>query len=92
MKVRPTDILAVGIDPAKRSHHGVALVYPEVKLISKKIENNYQAIMEFDRIVEKIAKEKGLHLIYGLEDSGAYGYRCTMKINPLSPLKIDPPG
>lgn len=93
MKVPSTDILAVGIDPAKRSHHGVALVYPEVKLISKKIENNYQAIMEFDRIVEKIAKEKGLHLIYGLEDSGAYGKplkefllekeRMVLEVNPL---------
>jgi len=93
MRVPPTDILAVGIDPAKRSHHGVAMVYPEVILISKRIENNYEAIMDFDRSVEKIAKEKGLHLVYGLEDSGAYGKplkefllnkeRITLEVNPL---------
>ena len=44
------------------------MVYPEVTLISKRIENNYEAIMDFDDIVVKIAEEKGLHLIYGLED------------------------
>jgi len=71
----------------------VAIVYPEVRLISKKIENNYQAIMDFDCLVKKIAKEKGLHLMYGLEDSGACGKpfkefllekgRMVLEVNPL---------
>lgn len=49
--------------------------------------------MDFGRIVEKIAQEKGLHLIYGLEDSGAYGKpfkefplekgRIALEVNPL---------
>ena len=30
-----TKILSVGIDPAKMSHYAVAMVYPEVKLMSK---------------------------------------------------------
>ena len=84
MKVRPTDILAVGTDPAKRSHHRLALVYPEVKLISKKIENSYQAIMEFDRIVEKIAQEKGLHSSMALKTQvpmGNYSRNSCWKKN-----------
>ncbi len=82
MKVPPTDILDVEIDPAKRPHHGVAMVYPEVKLISKKIENNYQAI-----------RKKIFISIYGLEDSGAHGNpfkefllekkRMALEVNPL---------
>ncbi len=33
MKI-PTDIMAVGIDPAKGVHQGVALAYPEVELLN----------------------------------------------------------
>jgi len=88
-----TKILAVGIDPAKKIHYGVAMVYPEVKLMSKIINNNYRSIIKFDQEVEKIAKKKKLKIVYGLEDSGSYGKplkelllergRTILEINPL---------
>jgi hypothetical protein len=91
--MEPTKILAVGIDPAKKSHYVVAMVYPEVKLMSKRINNNLQAIAEFDHIVSSKALERNLSLVYGLEDSGAYGatikeyllekQRTILEINPL---------
>lgn len=88
-----TKILSVGIDPAKQAHYAVAMVYPEIKLMSKKINNNYEAIAEFDQTVGLLAKERNLTLIYGLEDSGAYGKtlkdyllekdRLVYEVNPL---------
>jgi len=72
MKI-PTDIMAVGIDPAKGVHQGVALAYPEVELLNSQFENNYEAISSFDEKVMKLARKNGLKVIYGLEDSGAYG-------------------
>ena len=91
--MEPTKILSVGIDPAKMSHYAVAMVYPEVKLMSKRISNDFQAIAEFDQEVSSLAKRRNLLLVYGLEDSGAYGStlkeyflekeRTILEINPL---------
>lgn len=91
MKV--TEILAVGIDPAKKTHHAVAIVYPEIKLMSKRINNNYNSIIEFDKAIEELARKKDLKIIYGLEDSGSYGKglkefllekeRTILEINPM---------
>lgn len=91
--MEPTKILSVGIDPAKMSHYAVAMVYPEVKLMSKKINNSYEAIAEFDQEVQLLGKERNLTVVYGLEDSGAYGStlkeyllekeRIILEINPL---------
>jgi len=55
------------------SHQAVAIAYPEVVLLNCRFENNYEAISFFDEKVMKIAKRNNLRLIYGLEDSGAYG-------------------
>lgn len=91
MKV--TEILAVGIDPAKKAHHAVAMVYPEIKLMSKRINNNYNSIIEFDKAIEELARKKDLKIIYGLEDSGSYGKalkefllekeRTVLEVNPM---------
>ncbi|MCD6472183.1 hypothetical protein J7K55_03550 [Candidatus Aerophobetes bacterium] len=72
MKI-PTNIMAVGIDPAKQVHQAVAIAYPEVILLNCRFENSYEAISSFDEKVMKIAKKNNLKVIYGLEDSGAYG-------------------
>jgi transposase len=92
MKV-PVDVLAVGIDPGKKVHYGVALAYPEVKLTSQTIPNDYSAIVKFDGQVMEIAKRYNLRVLYGLEDSGAYGRplkeillsfgRKLVEVNPL---------
>ena len=92
MKI-PTNIMAVGIDPAKQVHQAVAIVYPEVVLLNCRFENNYEAISSIDEKVMKIAKRNDLKVIYGLEDSGAYGrtikevltsrYREVREVNPL---------
>lgn len=91
--MEPTKILSVGIDPAKMSHYAVAMVYPEVKLMSKRISNDFLDIAKFDQEVSSLAKRRGLLLVYGLEDSGAYGStlkeyllekeRTILEINPL---------
>lgn len=68
-----TKILSVGIDPAKQEHYGVAIVFPEVVLLKKQFANTYEGIDEFDREVAKLASERGLEIVYGLEDIGIYG-------------------
>lgn len=92
MKI-PTDIMAVGIDPAKGVHQGVALAYPEVELLNSQFENSYEAICSFDEKIMKLAQKNDLKVIYGLEDSGAYGktikdvltsrFREIREVNPL---------
>lgn len=69
----PTNILAVGIDPAKRKHQGVALVYPEIVLLTRSFPNNFEEILKFDKKVEEIAQSHSLNIVYGLEDVGIYG-------------------
>jgi len=54
MKI-PTDIMAVGIDPAKGVHQGVAVAYPEVELLNSQFENSYEAISSFDEKIMKLA-------------------------------------
>ena len=95
MKI-PTDIMAVGIDPAKKVHQGVALAYPEVILLSSQFENSYEAISSFDEDVMKLAQKNGLRVIYGLEDSGAYGRTIkevlvsrSREIREVNPLKTN---
>ena len=96
MKI-PTDIMAVGIDPAKGVHQGVALAYPEVILLSSRFENSYETISSFDEKVMKLAQKNGLKVIYGLEDSGAYGRTIkkevltsrSREIREVNPLKTN---
>jgi len=95
MKI-PTDIMAVGIDPAKGVHQGVALAYPEVELLNSQFENSYEAISSFDAKIMKLAEKKGLKVIYGLEDSGAYGKTIkdvltsrSREIREVNPLKTN---
>ena len=95
MKI-PTDIMAVGIDPAKGVHQGVALAYPEVELLNSQFENSYEAISSFDEKVMKLARKNGLKVIYGLEDSGAYGKTIKdvltsrpREIREVNPLKTN---
>lgn len=95
MKI-PTDIIAVGIDPAKGVHQGVALIYPEVIVLSSQFKNSYEAISSFDEKVIKLAQKNGLKVIYGLEDSGAYGRTIkevltsrSREIREINPLKTN---
>jgi len=88
--------MAVGIDPAKGVHQGVALAYPEVELLNSQFENSYEAISSFDAKIMKLAEEKGLKVIYGLEDSGAYGKTIkdvltsrSREIREVNPLKTN---
>lgn len=88
-----TKILSVGIDPAKQSHYVVAMVYPEIKLMSKRINNAYEAIAELDKTLSVLSEKQNLTLVYGLEDSGVYGNtvkdfllernRLVYEVNPL---------
>lgn len=55
----PTDILAV--------------VYPEVVLLSRPFPNSFEGIKEFDDEVTGLAQGYGLKPVYGLEDVGIYG-------------------
>ncbi|MEA1965203.1 MAG: IS110 family transposase, partial [Candidatus Aerophobetes bacterium] len=95
MKI-PTNIMVVGIDPAKQVHQGVAIAYPEVILLSYRFENSYEAISSFDEKVMKIAKKNSLKVIYGLEDSGVYGRTIkevltsrNREIREVNPLKTN---
>jgi len=92
MKI-PTNIMAVGIDPAKQVHQAVAIAYPDVILLNCRFENSYEAISSFNEKVMKIAKKNNLKVIYGLEDSGAYGRTIkevlTSQSREINPLKTN---
>ena len=69
-------ILAVGIDPGKWTNYGVAMIYPEKILLSRSFPNTWTGVLEFDKEVEKIAEQRGLVIIYGVEG----GKNCALPL------------
>lgn len=71
--IEPQKLLAVGIDTAARSHHAVAIRFPEQLLLDQEVKNTWPSFEELDQRLQNLAQEHGLTLIYGLEGSGSFG-------------------
>jgi transposase len=66
-------VLAVGIDPAKRAHHAVAVLYPDRVILDMPVANTIEAIEALDDRLTALARTQGAELLYGLEDHRGSG-------------------
>ena len=71
--IQPQNLLAVGVDTASKSHHLVAMQFPEQILLDQEVENLNPSFLELDDRVQALARERGLSVVYGIEGSGSYG-------------------
>jgi transposase len=89
---RLQNVLAVGVDPHRESLDLIGIRFPEEILLDKTFENtraDHRALLSEAR---ELARQEGLTLVFGLEDSGNYGYTlaryladqgcCIKEVNP----------
>lgn len=68
------DVLAVGVDPHRESLDLIGIRFPEEIVLDKTFENtpaDHRVLLSEAR---ELAADHGLILVFGLEDSGNYGY------------------
>jgi len=70
---RPKPILAVGIDPAKRVHRAVGVLFPDEVVFDRELPNALDAIQSLDLRLAELAATHAAELVYGLEDHRRYG-------------------
>lgn len=78
----PQNLLAVGIDTASRSHHAVAMRFPEQIIFDEELKNIHPSFQSFEQRIQAMASEHGLTVVYGIEGSGSYGKETS--VNELS--------
>ena len=66
-------ILAVGVDPAKRLHRAVAVLFPDEVICDVELPNSLEAIRDLDTHFADLATIHSADLVYGLEDHRRYG-------------------
>jgi len=71
--VMPKPVLAVGVDPAKRVHRAVAVLFPDDVVLDVELPNAVQAVESLDDRLADLAVAHGAELVYGLEDHRRYG-------------------
>ena len=82
-------ILAVGIDPAKRTHRGVAVLYPDEVVLSIEFSNTVESCLDADQKFSALAEKHGAELIYGIEDHRLYGRTVTQVLTELNrPVRV----
>lgn len=69
----PQPILAVGVDPAKRLHRAVAVLFPDEVVLDVELPNAFDAVANLDLRLCELADRHGAELVYGLEDHRRYG-------------------
>src|SRR5215813_15034339 len=69
----PQPILAIGVDPAKRLHRAVAVLFPDQVILDVALPNACDAVANLDDRLAELANEHGAELVYGLEDHRRYG-------------------
>ncbi len=83
------NILAVGIDPAKRIHRGVAVLYPDDVVLNIEFANTVESCLDADRKFLALAERHGAELIYGIEDHRLYGRTVTQVLTELKrPVRV----
>jgi len=66
-------ILAIGIDPAKRVHRAVGVLFPDEVVFDGELPNALDAIKSLDLRLAELAAAYSAELVYGLEDHRRYG-------------------
>lgn len=66
-------ILAVGVDPAKRVHRAVAVLFPDEIVCDIELPNALGAMRDLDTHLANLATTHNADLVYGLEDHRHYG-------------------
>ena len=66
-------IFAVGVDPAKRVHRAVAVLYPDEVVCDVELPNALDSIRDLDARLADLATARRVDLVYGLEDHRHYG-------------------
>ena len=89
-------LLFIGMDVHKDAHAAVGATAFGEKLFEINIENNRN---DFDRLIEQsksVAVSRGLGLVFGLEDSTAYGHRLAkhlfannLMVKTVPPIYVD---
>jgi transposase len=69
----PNPILAVGVDPAKRIHRAVAVLFPDDVVLNVALPNSLDAVADLDARLTDLAARHHAELVYGLEDHRRYG-------------------
>ena len=69
----PQPILAVGVDPAKRLHRAVAVLFPDQVILDVALPNACDAVANLDDRLAELANQHCAELVYGLEDHRRYG-------------------
>jgi transposase len=73
----PMHMLAVGVDPAKRVHRAVAVLFPDKVVLDVELPNAIDAVEDLDDRLANLAAAHGAELVYGLEDHRHYGRLFT---------------
>jgi transposase len=69
----PKPVLAVGVDPAKRVHRAVAVLFPDEIVLDVAVPNSLDAVADLDICLADLAERHEAELVYGLEDHRRYG-------------------
>lgn len=69
----PKPVLAVGVDPAKRVHRAVAVLFPDEVVLDVALPNSLDAVADLDTRLADLAASHQAELVYGLEDHRRYG-------------------
>ena len=77
----PQPIVAVGVDPAKRVHRAVAVLFPDQVILDVALPNACDAIANLDDRLTELAHRHGAELVYGLEDHRRYGRLFCQVLN-----------
>ena len=67
-------VLAVGVDPHRESLDAVGIRFPEQVVLDDSFDNTSVGHGALFSKAQTLAAEHGLTLVFGLEDSGNYGY------------------
>ena len=92
----PEATLAVGVDPHRDQLEIVAIKFPEVVLVDAAFDNTAAGQRTLLQRVRAAAAAEHLRPIFGLEDSGNYGYNLARylveegcEVKEVNPVKTD---
>lgn len=77
-------VLAVGIDPAKRVHRAIGVLYPDTVVLDVEFPNQIEACRNLDARLVALADQHGADLVYGLEDHRQYGRTIAQVLSGLN--------
>jgi transposase len=77
-------LLAVGIDPAKRVHRAIGVLYPDTVVLDVEFPNQIEACRNLDARLVALADQHGADLVYGLEDHRQYGRTIAQVLSGLN--------